>query len=369
MGIGPVSAADTYTIDVLMPLTGPAAFVGQAQQQAARVYETIVNRTGGIHGQPLHFEIHDDQGNPTTAVQITNEIMTRRPAVILGPSISGPCGALAPLLTNGPLEFCFSPALEPGKGSFVFASSATEKTLIYTGYARVHALGYKRLAAIIANDASGQFEMQYTKEALALPANQSMKLVALETFAPADISVAAQVAKIKAANPDIIYVWAVGTAFGTVIRELANAGVDVPVVTPPTNTSLGLLTQFHDFLPKTLVTTGMPYQGRMKNTALKTAASEYLDGLKDAGVKPDTMQAFAWDPMRIVVAALRALPAGASAAQVRDYIESMHDFPGIMGIYDFRGGDQHGLDGNDIPYLVWDPAQTAWKYFDAPPKS
>jgi ABC-type branched-subunit amino acid transport system substrate-binding protein len=57
----PATAADTYTIDVLMPLTGPAAFVGQAQQQAAHVYETIVNRSGGIHGQPLHFEIHDDQ--------------------------------------------------------------------------------------------------------------------------------------------------------------------------------------------------------------------------------------------------------------------------------------------------------------------
>jgi branched-chain amino acid transport system substrate-binding protein len=365
----PAMAADTYTIDVLMPLTGPAAFVGQAQQQAARVYETIVNRTGGIHGQPLHFEIHDDQGNPTTAVQLTNEIMTRHPAVILGPSISGPCGALAPLLVNGPLEFCFSPALEPANRSFVFASSATEKTLLYSGYARVRALGYKRLAAIIANDASGQFEMQYTKEALALTANQSMKLVALETFAPADISVAAQVAKIKAANPDILYVWAVGTAFGTVIRELANSGVNVPVVTPPTNTNLRLLAQYHDFLPKTLVTSGMPYQGRIKNAALEKAASEYLDGLKEADVKPDTMQAYAWDPMRIVVSALRALPAGASAAQVRDYIETMHGFSGIMGSYDFRGGDQHGLDGNDIPYLVWDPAQNAWKYFDAGPKT
>jgi branched-chain amino acid transport system substrate-binding protein len=289
--------------------------------------------------------------------------------VILGPSISGPCGALAPILVNGPLEFCFSPALEPAKGSFIFASSATEKTLLYSGYARVRALGYKRLAAIIANDASGQFEMQYTKEAPALTANQSMKLVALETFAPSDISVAAQIAKIKAANPDIIYVWAVGTAFGTVIRELANSGINAPVVTPPTNTNQALLAQYHDFLPKTLVTSGMPYQGRIKSAALEKAASEYLDGLRDAGVKPDTMQAFAWDPMRIVVSALRALPPGSSATQLRDYIETMHGFSGIMGSYDFRSGDQHGLDGADIPYLVWDPAQNGWKYFDTGPKN
>lgn len=365
--VQPAFAATTpYTIDVLMPLTGPAAFVGHAQEQAARVYEAAVNKSGGIHGQPLHFEIHDDQTNPTIAVQIVNEILQKHPTVILGPSISGTCAALGPLLVNGPLEFCFSPALAPAKGSFVFAASAPEKTLLYAGYARVRAFGYKRLAAIIANDASGQFEMQYTKEALALPANQSMKLVALETFAPSDLSVAAQVAKIKAANPDIIYVWSVGTAFGTVIRELANAGLNVPIVTPPTNTSEGQLAQLKAFLPKTLVTSGMPYQGKLQNSALKGAASEYLDGLKEAGIKPDAMQAYAWDGMKIVVSALRALPAGATAAQIRDYVSGMHDFAGVMGVYDFRA-EQHGLDGNDIPYLQWDPARSAWTYFDSPP--
>lgn len=362
-----LAASAPYTIDILMPLTGPAAFVGHAQEQAARVYEAAVNKAGGIHGQPLHFEIHDDQTNPTIAVQIVNEIMPKHPAVILGPSISGTCAALGPLLVNGPLEYCFSPALKPDKGSFVFAASAPEKTLLYAGYGRMRALGYRRLAAIIANDASGQFEMQYTKEALALPENQSMKLVALETFAPADLSVAAQVANIKAANPDIIYVWAVGTAFGTVVRELANAGLNVPIVTPPTNTSEGQLAQLKAFLPKTLITSGLPYQGRLQNPGLKAAAAEYLNGLKDAGIKPDTMQAYAWDAMKIIVTALRTLPAGATAAQVRDYVEGLHGFAGILGSYDFRVGDQHGLDGNDVPYLQRDPASGAWTYFDSPP--
>jgi branched-chain amino acid transport system substrate-binding protein len=61
----PVGAATApYSIDMILPLTGPAAFAGHTQEAAARVYETAVNKTGGIHGQPLHFEIHDDQSSP-----------------------------------------------------------------------------------------------------------------------------------------------------------------------------------------------------------------------------------------------------------------------------------------------------------------
>lgn len=40
--VQPVWAATaTYSIDMILPLTGPAAFAGHAQEQAARVYEAV----------------------------------------------------------------------------------------------------------------------------------------------------------------------------------------------------------------------------------------------------------------------------------------------------------------------------------------
>jgi len=362
------AVAATYTIDMILPLTGPAAFAGKSQEEAARVYEAVVNKSGGIHGQQLHFEIHDDQTNPTVAVQLANDILQKHPVVVLGPSVTATCAAIAPLFVNGPVDFCFSPVVEPPHGGYVFASSIALRSLLAEGYTRMRSLGYKRVAAIFATDASGQVELQITKDWFAQPANANIKLVDAETFAPTDISVAAQVAKIKAANPDIIYVWAIGTAFGTAIHELSNAGVDVPVVTSPSNTTETQLAQFKTFLPATLVTSGMPYQSTLQNPALKAAASEYLDGMKAAGLKPETMQSYAWDPMRIAVTALRTLPANASAQQLHDYLETMHDIGGIWGIYDFRTGDQHGIAGKDIPYFRYDAAKDAWVYFDLAPK-
>jgi branched-chain amino acid transport system substrate-binding protein len=369
LAIAPVPAiAAAYTIDVILPLTGPAAFAGKSQEQAAHVYETAVNKSGGIHGQQLHFEIHDDQSNPTIAVQIANEILQKHPIVVLGPSVTATCAAIAPLFANGPVNFCFSPVLEPPHGGYVFGSSIALRNLLADGYARMRSLGYKRIAAIFATDASGQVELQITKDWFAQPANANLKLVAAESFAPTDISVAAQVAKIKASAPDMIFVWAIGTAFGTAIRELSNAGFNVPVVTSPSNTTETQLAQYKNFLPDALVTSGMPYQTSLQNPALKAAAAEYLDGMKAAGLKPETMQSYAWDPMRIAVTALRNVPANATAQQLHDYLETMHDVGGIWGIYDFRNGDQHGITGKDIPYFRYDSAKSAWVYFDLAPK-
>ena len=68
LSVQPAIAADPqpYTIDVVVGLTGIGAFAGKLAVQALTVYEGIVNKSGGIHGRPLHFEIHDDATNPIT---------------------------------------------------------------------------------------------------------------------------------------------------------------------------------------------------------------------------------------------------------------------------------------------------------------
>lgn len=70
----------------------------------------------------LHFEIHDDESNPSVDVQIVNELLPNHPIVILDPSLTANCAAAAPLSVNGPVTFCFSPGLLPPREGYVFAS-------------------------------------------------------------------------------------------------------------------------------------------------------------------------------------------------------------------------------------------------------
>ena len=111
------SAADTQDINVILPLTGGGAFLGKAEQQALQQYEKVVNSTGGIHGKPLKFVFHDDQSSPQVAVQLANQVKATNPPVILGSALVALCNAMAPLMKEGPLLYCFSPGItvEPWK--------------------------------------------------------------------------------------------------------------------------------------------------------------------------------------------------------------------------------------------------------------
>jgi branched-chain amino acid transport system substrate-binding protein len=70
----PAAAADLPPVEVpvILPLTGPAANIGQELQKSMGLAEKFVNDTGGIRKQPLHFTFLDDQGQPQVAVQLMN---------------------------------------------------------------------------------------------------------------------------------------------------------------------------------------------------------------------------------------------------------------------------------------------------------
>jgi ABC-type branched-subunit amino acid transport system substrate-binding protein len=216
-------------------------------------------------------------------------------------------------------------------------------------------------------DATGQKNLEFTKEYFSSKDSRGLELVANEQFAPADVSVAAQAAKLRAAKPDSIMIWAAGAPFGTALRDIANAGINVTIATSPLNANPDQLAQYASFLPKDLVLQGVPYQGKSMSPALAAAAKEYLDALKDAGLTPAALFPYSWDPAKLIVTALRALPQNPSGPQLRAYLATMHGVAGVFGTYDFRRGDQHGLSGSDFPFIRYDAEHRTWTPFDSGP--
>src|ERR1700733_14779132 len=88
---GMTSAADPLVIPVIVSQTGTAAFLGKAETEGVQTLERVVNQAGGIKGQAIHFDIHDDASNPAQTVQLFNEINATHPAVIIGPSLAATC--------------------------------------------------------------------------------------------------------------------------------------------------------------------------------------------------------------------------------------------------------------------------------------
>jgi len=118
-------AAGTYDINVVLPLTGSAAFVGQGEKDSLLALQDQINAAGGIADGKLNFIFHDDQTQPQLAVQLTTQIVGSQPAVVMGSSLVAMCLAMAPLVTNGPLQYCLSPGIHPKGGSYVFSTSSS----------------------------------------------------------------------------------------------------------------------------------------------------------------------------------------------------------------------------------------------------
>ena len=362
----PAAMADAapYRIPAVLPLTGSGAFIGQAEQATLEMIEKVVNGTGGIQGQPVEFQFYDDQTSPQTGVQLLNDIQQRRPQVMFGSALVAVCSAMSPLLANGPVDYCLSPAIHPQPGSYVFSSSESTSDLYAIAVRFFRLKGWPRIATIATTDASGQDGERGIAAAMERPENHDVTLVAQARFNPSDVSIAAQIAGIAAAKPDAILLLASGTSAATVFKGLIQAGLDLPVASATSNATHPQMSGYKAFLPKELYfpTGQWPREASGFTFAPKVAAARtrFYQAFDEAKIKPDTGSTLAWDPAWIVIDALKALGPGAQAGQIRDYIQHISDYGGINGIYDFTKVPQRGLGEGDIIIMRWLPDKDDW---------
>jgi branched-chain amino acid transport system substrate-binding protein len=194
------AATGPVEIPVIVSLTGTLAFVGSEEAQALHAMEPAINAAGGIGGRPVAFVVQDDQSSPQVAVQLANALLAKKAQVILGTTSGGACAAIAPLIKQDAVLYAFTPAFHPAPGSYGFSAgvSTADAMTFIVGYLRKR--GVRSIATISSNDANGQDAERTLRDALALPANAAIKLVADEYFNPADLTVAAQIEAVKRSN-------------------------------------------------------------------------------------------------------------------------------------------------------------------------
>ncbi len=363
-------AADPYRINVVLPLTGGASFLGKGEQQALQLFQTLTNKDGGINGQPLEFVYHDDQTSPQTTVQITNGILAEKPAVMIGSSIVAMCNAMAPLLKEGPFDYCLSPGVHPAAGSYQFSTSTDTHALIEALVRYFRSSGMTKIAFMTSTDASGQDAERGFDEVIKLPENSGLQVVERQRFNPTDVSVSAQIERIKAANPQAFIAWSTGAPIATVFKAVLQAGLDVPLGTTNGNQTYAQMRAYKDFLPKVLYipTSVFPSHAGMfqLDPRVEERQKKFYAAFAAANVKPDNMSALAWDPANLIIDSLRKLGAKATAQQVKDDLANLTGSAGINGIYDFKAVPQRGLTVKNALVTRWDPAADTWTVVSEP---
>jgi branched-chain amino acid transport system substrate-binding protein len=355
-------ADDPVEINAIVPMTGGAAFIGKGYSAAFTALETYVNKHGGIGGRPLKFVVQDDQSNPSTSVQLFSALIDKKVPVVLGAALVAECNAMKAMLKDGPLLYCLTPAVHPDPGSYVFSADPSTNDQLAASIHYFKARGLTRIAILTSTDASGQDADTTIAGAMNVPMNRGVSDVAHEHFNVTDLSVQAQIERIKATNPQVLIAWTTGTPFATILRAVNDAGLQIPVYTNMGNLTYAQMAAYHDFLPKELYFPAVAcvVPDGITDAATKAATSTYFQALRDTGVKPEYIESVAYDPALLVVTALRALGPNASSAKIRDYLNGMRGFAGATGRYNFTTSPQRGLDASQIFVARWDGSQNNW---------
>lgn len=364
-GGGSSAGASPYTIGVVLSLTGPASFLGKSEKKAVDLLVQQVNAKGGINGHKLDTIIEDDQTDPSQAVQLTRTLTAQHVVALAGYPLVATCAAASPLLKNGPVQYCFTPGIHPrGSSNYVFSSNLSTGTLIHVVLKYFHAQGWDRVALIASTDASGQDGFTNVKSEVA--GFSGMQLTDTERFGTTDVSVAAQLSRIAASHPQALIVWTTGTPVATVFKGIQQAGLNIPVATTNGNETYAQMQSYASFLPANLYF-GAPediaYKALNPSSSVYAMEQQLHQQYQSAyGAQPDIAFSLAWDPMQILVKALGAV--GPDPTKMRDYIESLHNFQGASGIYNFSTGNgtgsHRGLDTSSAYVVRWDATQSTF---------
>lgn len=355
----PGNAADAFEINAILPLTGSGAFLGQEEVTALHVFENLINKGGGIRGRQIKFNVLDDQSSPQVGVVLMNQLAAKGAQVVLGSTLTAICSAQAAVAKDGPVIYCLSPGVHPPAGSYLFSAgvSTADELAASVRFMREH--GWTKIAALTSTDATGQDADTNIASALK---NSGVQLVAQEHFAITDLSVSAQIARIKASGAQLLIVWSTGTPATTVLRGVYEAGLNLPILAAPSNLTYTQMKAYASFMPREIYfpgTDAFAPEVLPKGTELLQAVTRYRDAFKNAGIRPGEGILITWEPAQIVTEAYRKLGFDATAAQIRQFISQYREV-GIDGRFNFDAIPQRGVGIDAIVLLRWDPAKDNW---------
>ena len=198
-------AEDAVRIGVMGPFTGPAAAYGSAVRDAAIIAADEINAKGGLQ---IALDAQDDEHNTEKAVNAYNTLKDHGVQLILGSTTTSPCIAVSVYAAEDRILMLTPSASSPdvleSDNNTVFQVCFTDPAqgALSAQYIAGHGLAAK--VGVIYNNgdpySTGIYET-FMEEAAA----QGLEVVAESTFTDADTDFSVQVASMKNAGAELVF--------------------------------------------------------------------------------------------------------------------------------------------------------------------
>jgi branched-chain amino acid transport system substrate-binding protein len=195
-------------IGAVFPLSGQVAFYGTESRDGALLAIDEINAAGGLLGRQLVLISEDDEGDSAKSVNAFTKLTTRdKVSFVLGSSTSGATQSMTALAQQSRV-ILISPSATNTEitraGDYIFRACFIDpfQGVVGADFA-FDTLGSRRAAVLY--DAGADYNTGLADSFKAQFKANGGQIVADEAYQTGDVDFNAQVTRIRAANPDIVY--------------------------------------------------------------------------------------------------------------------------------------------------------------------
>src|ERR1700676_2382932 len=347
-GLPALAQTNEITIGISISTTGPAAALGIPERNAL---EFVPKEIAGV---PLKIIVLDDGGDPTNATTNARRFVTESKAdIIMGSSTTPPTIAVSNVANEAGIPHLgLSPfPITPERAKWSVDMPQPVPIMGKVLYEHMKAHNIKTVGYIGYSDSYGDLWFNDFKNQ-GVP--MGMTLVDEERFARPDTSVAGQVLKLVAANPDAILVGASGTAAGLPQTALRERGYKGLIYQTHGAASMDFIRISGPAAEGVIMASGPVMSPETQpDSALTKKPGLALNAAYEAKYGPNSRSQFAghsYDAFlvleRIIPVALKTAKPGTPEFReaIRQALITEKELAASQGVYNFTEQDRYGLD-------------------------
>jgi branched-chain amino acid transport system substrate-binding protein len=331
---GAAEAQEPIRVGVVFSLSGPVAPLGQFGKAGLDLAHEEINAAGGVNGHPLELIVLNDESKPAQAVNLALRLINRDNVVaIIGGNFGSTSQALGasvekekvPLVTPTGLIF---DEQRQWKYTFFMLPNFNEVAKAMLGWAQKK--GHKRVGLLRLSREYGQIGSKYLHDNAA---RHGVQIVAEEQGTDDGRDFTPQLSRLRDAKPDALVAWFANPAGATVIKNMRQLGMTLPVIGPLSMANRALVkaggADVEGVVLSAQIAGGDP--------ALRSKAfvASYV---KKYNEEPGTIEAVGYDLVKVMAAALARTSPPYTRDKVRDVLATLK-YSGAGTIVSFGPGN------------------------------
>ena len=349
---GAAFAQETIKIGVIADRVGVSRPYSEPNTEGVVFGANEINQKGGVLGRKIELLIEDDQSRPDISAALARKLIDQGAVFIISVSLSPAAQqqqtvtmeAKTPQMTpTNSADYLTTQLPNP----YFWQTGPLGSTQIATLLAHARSKNFKRVALITDNSELGQAIGKAFKSTLE---KAGIQIVADEVVARGATTAMPQMQKIRAANPEAMFLAGVLTAENVLIfRAYRELGVKFPI-----HSSYNLSVPIYETVAKGLVN-GVTFVDAYDPDKPEVKAFEAAFR-KATGKEPQNMHGYGYDGIMLVADAIRR--AGSTDKEKIRAAMQATNYAGVMGKkgmrYSFADGKRAGFDPDGMVVRVYE---------------